>query len=291
MRNHCQPDLIEESNQNKKALTFALLITSIYAVVELVVGLASGSLALISDSGHMFTDSTALLLAWLAAYFMQKPPSNKHSYGFGRIEVITALVNAFFMLVIIAVIAYEAVDRIWHTVHVDGGMVFVVAVIGLIVNLVVAFKLSHVGHGHASLNARAALIHVVGDLLGSVAAIIAGAIIYATGWMPIDPILSMVICLIIIKSVYQLLKESFLVLMEGVPEHIDLYEVKNYLSKLPNVDGVTDLHVWNLSSGFIALTAHLKIDELNSWPSILSSAQNGLNAEFGIKHITIQPEL
>lgn len=139
MKNACQPNYKEESNQNKNALTIALLLTTSYAFVEAGVGWYSGSLALISDSGHMFTDAAALLLAWLAAIFMQKPPSETHSYGFGRIEVMTALVNAFFMLVVIAVITYEAFERIWHPVDVKGGTVFVVAVIGLIINLIVAF--------------------------------------------------------------------------------------------------------------------------------------------------------
>lgn len=293
MKNVCHPNFKEENQQNQRALTFALFITFGYAIVEAVVGWMAGSLALISDAGHMVTDATALLLAWIAGHFMQRPPSSKHSYGFARLEVITALINAVFMLLVIAIIIYEAFDRIWHVVDVDGGMVFIVAIIGLIVNLVVAFNLSQAGHSHgqANLNTRAALVHVVGDLLGSVAAIMAGAIIYFTGWMPIDPILSMVICLIIIRSVYQLLKESFLVLMEGVPDHINLYEVNKHLSTIKNVVAVSDLHVWNLSSGYIALTAHVKIKSLNDWPDILLHARKSLNGDYGIKHITIQPEL
>lgn len=293
MNNLCQPDFKEENKQNQRALTLALLITIGYAIVEAVVGWVSGSLALMSDAGHMVTDATALLLAWIAGYFMQRPPSNKHSYGFARLEVLTAFFNAAFMLIIIAVIVYEAIDRMWNVVDVDGGMVFVIAVIGLFVNLIVVSILSGAGHGHghSNLNTRAAMVHVIGDLLGSVAAILAGAIIYLTGWMPIDPILSMVICLIIIRSVYQLLKESFLVLMEGVPDHIDLFEVNKHLSKIENVVAVSDLHIWNLSSGYIALTAHVKINNVNDWPDILLQARKSLNGEFGIKHITIQPEL
>lgn len=293
MINICQPNFEHENQQNQRALTYALVLTLGYAGVEAVVGWVSGSLALVSDAGHMITDATALLLAWLAGYFMQKPPSPKHSYGLGRLEVITALINASFMLFIIGAIVYAAIDRMWHVVHVKGGMVFIVAVIGLLVNLLVAFKLSHAshGHGHSNLNTRAALIHVIGDLLGSVAAILAGAIIYFTGWMPIDPILSMVICLIIIRSVYELLKESFLVLMEGVPEHIDLQDVSKHLGKIKNVERVSDLHIWNLSSGYVALSAHVKINQLENWPQILEQAYKSLNGEFGIRHITIQPEL
>lgn len=293
MENVCHPNFKEENKHNQRALTFAVVITIAYAIVEAVVGWASGSLALISDAGHMVTDATALILAWIAGRFMQKPPSSKHSYGYSRLEVLTALVNAVFMLIVIAVIIYEAVERIWHPVDVDGGAVFFVAVIGLLVNLLVAYILSGAshGHGHANLNTRAALVHVIGDLLGSVAAIMAGAIIYFTGWMPIDPILSMVICLIVIRSVYQLLKESLLVLMEGVPDHIDLYEVSKHLSSLDHVIAVSDLHVWNLSSGYIALTAHIRVKKIEDWPDILLAARKSLNENFGIKHITIQPEI
>ncbi len=291
MQNICQPNFQQEHKENQHALTFALLLTISYAVVEAVVGWMSGSLALVSDAGHMVTDATALLLAWLAGHFMQKPPSSKHSYGLARLEVITALINAAFMLFIIGAIVYAAIDRMWHVVNIQGGMVFVVAVIGLLINLLVAFKLSHGhNHGHSNLNTRAALVHVIGDLLGSVAAIIAGAVIYFTGWMPIDPILSMVICLIIIRSVYHLLKESFLVLMEGVPEHINLKEVQEQLSQIEDVILVNDLHVWNLSSGYVALSAHIKIKKLENWPTILKNACTILNNDFGIRHITIQPE-
>lgn len=292
MQNICQPNFQQENQQNQHALTFALVLTVGYALVEAFVGWISGSLALVSDAGHMVTDATALLLAWLAGHFMQKPPSSKHSYGFARLEVITALINAAFMLLIIGAIVYAAIDRVWHVVNIQGGMVFIVAVIGLLINLLVAFKLSHGhSHGHSNLNTRAALVHVIGDLLGSVAAIIAGAVIYITGWMPIDPILSMVICLIIIRSVYQLLKESFLVLMEGVPDHINLQEVQKQLSQIEGVVTVNDLHVWNLSSGYVALSAHIKVNNFEDWPSILKNSYNILNNDFGIRHITIQPEL
>ncbi len=293
MTNNCQPNFKLDNHKNQQSLAFALFITLGYSFVEAAVGYWSGSLALLSDAGHMLTDATALLLALLAGYFMRRPPSKRHSYGFARIEVVTAVINALFMLLVIAAIVYEAIERLHYPTDVDGSSVFIVATIGLLINLLVAFKLSGAshGHGHTNLNTRAALVHVIGDLLGSVAAILAGGIIYFTGWMPIDPILSMVICIIVIRSVYHLLKESFLVLMEGVPEHIDLREINKFLGGLSNIIDVSDLHVWNLSSGYIALTAHVKIKNLAAWPAVLQEAKSGLLNHYGIEHITIQAEM
>jgi cobalt-zinc-cadmium efflux system protein len=293
INNNCQPNFKQESANDHRALVFSLALTLTYAFVEVAAGFYSGSLALLGDAGHMLTDATALLLALLASIFMRRPPSKKHSYGFARLEVVAALVNALFMLVVIAAIVYEAIDRIWHHTDVDGGSVFIVATIGLLINIIVAYILSRAnhGHGHANLNTRAAFVHVIGDLLGSVAAILAGAIIYFTGWMPIDPILSMVICLIVLRSVFQLLRESLLVLMEGVPDHIDLPAVNKFLHNITDVNSVSDLHIWNLSSGYVALSAHLKITNLAAWPNILQEVSGGLATNFGIKHITIQPEI
>jgi len=293
MNNSCHPDAQHEDQQDQRFLTIALFLTISYAFVEAFVGYISGSLALISDAGHMITDAVALLLAWLAGKYMHRPPSKTHTYGLARIEVITALVNAIFMLAVIFGIIYEAIVRIKQHTVVDGASVFIVATIGLFINILVAYMLSKSdhGHGHANLNTRAALVHVIGDLLGSVAAILAGAIIYLTGWMPIDPILSVVICGIVLTSVYKLLRESFLVLMEGVPNHIDLTEVNNFLKNLAGVTNVSDLHIWNLSSGYVALSAHLKIIDLNAWPQLLTEAEKGLAEKFLVKHITIQPEV
>lgn len=295
MVNNCNPDFKEESKKNQKALTFALLLILLFAFIEAGVGWMSGSLALISDAGHMFTDSIALFVAWIAGYFMNKPPSKSHSYGFARIEVLAALLNALFMLVVIISIVYESIDRLFNYTEVKGNWVLIVASLGLLINLFVAYILSNSmhGHGHSNLNTRSAMLHVMGDLFGSVVAILSGLVICLTGWMPIDPILSIVICFIIIRSVYQLLQETFLVLMEGVPDHIDLYEVKSFLLSIDNITQVSDLHIWNLSTGYVALTAHIKLDNNNfsNWQSILNNINNGLSSKFGIKHVTVQPEL
>lgn len=282
---------IINDKKEQTALKTAIILTFSYAIVEAVAGWYSGSLALISDAGHMITDVAALLLAWFAGIFMQRPASKNHSYGFLRIEVVTALINSIFMVAVIAGIIYEAIDRIWNHTEVQGGLVFIVALVGLIVNLIVISLLHH-GEEHKNLNTRAALVHVIGDLLGSVAAILAGIIIYFTGWMIVDPLLSMVICVIVIRSVYELLKESFLVLMEGVPKNIDLHEVKEFITSIPKVIDISDLHVWNLSSGYVLLTAHVKIDDRDNsyWSDILQQLHVGLVEKFGIEHITIQPD-
>lgn len=284
--------VIIKDKKEQAALKTAIILTFSYALVEAIAGWYCGSLALMSDAGHMITDVAALLLAWLAGIFMQKPASKKHSYGFLRLEVVTALVNSVLMIVVIVGIIYEAIDRILHhNAEVQGGMVFIVALIGLVVNFVVIYILHH-GEEHTNLNTRAALVHVIGDLLGSVAAILAGIIIYFTGWMIVDPLLSMVICVIVIRSVYELLKESFLVLMEGVPKNVDLHEVKKFIINMPKISGISDLHIWNLSSGYILLTAHIKIDyqDISDWGYLLEQLQHGLVEKFGIEHITIQPE-
>jgi cobalt-zinc-cadmium efflux system protein len=186
-------------------LAWALLLTVSFAVVEFVGGLWSGSLALMSDAGHMFLDSFALALALFAGWIAQRPPSQRHTYGLVRAEVIAAFVNGLVMLVMIALIAIEAVGRLRHPVPVAGDSVMLIAFLGLVVNVIVAVVISH---GERTLNVRAALIHVLGDLLGSIAALAAGAVIYLTGWLPADPILSLAIAVLILLTTLNLLRET-----------------------------------------------------------------------------------
>lgn len=266
----------------------AVAITFGFAIVEAWVGWWSGSLALLSDAGHMVTDASALGFAAFAAWLARRPPSTRHSYGLVRAEVLAALFNSVLMLALIGYIVAEALDRFHQPQPVKGGAVMLVASLGLILNLLVGWVLSH---GEHSLNSRAALLHVMGDALGSVAAITAGAVIYFTGWMPIDPILSIVVSLLILVSALALLREAVHVLMEGVPLHIDLTAVGYNLARLPGVKRVHDLHVWTLSSGTIALSAHVEIERLGDWPHLLDAAQNEMAQQHGIRHITLQPEV
>lgn len=268
-------------------LTGALALTLSFAFVEAIAGFYSGSLALISDAGHMLTDSTALGLAALAAWLARRPPSARHTYGLVRAEILAALVNGLLMLALISFIAFEAVDRFAHPREIHGGTVTVVAVIGLLINLGVAWKLSHGGH---DLNTRAALLHVIGDLMGSVAAITAGLVITFTGWTPIDPLLSLLVAGLILVSAWRLLSEALHVLLEAVPSHIDVQEVSQRMSALDGVVSVHDLHIWTLSSGQVALSAHLDVETPTAWPRILKQERVLLGEEFKIGHVTLQPE-
>lgn len=270
------------------ALFKALFFTLGFAVIEVIAGFWSGSLALLSDAGHMVTDSTALGLAALAAWLARKPPSNKHTYGLVRLEVLAALFNSLLMLGLITFIAIEAIDRLANPQPVMGGTVMLVAFIGLLVNLAVAWLLQHGGN---SLNTRAALMHVLGDLLGSVAALVAGAVIWATGYMPIDPILSIFVSGLILVSAWRLLAESLHVLMEGVPASVSLENVALDLGEIPGVRRVHDLHIWTLSSGQIALSAHLELDSFEDWDRILQVSRERLDKGHGIRHVTLQAEL
>ncbi|MDO9220806.1 MAG: cation diffusion facilitator family transporter, partial [Thiobacillus sp.] len=240
---------------SNSGLLIALVLTLGFAIVEVVAGWWSGSLALMSDAAHMVTDASSLGLAAAAAWLARRPPSARHSYGLVRAEVLAALINSVAMLVLIGFIVFEAIQRFSTPQPIAGGTVVVVAVIGLIVNLVVAWTLHR---GEQTLNSRAALLHVLGDALGSVAAITAGIVILATGWTPIDPLLSLFVALLISVSAVRLLREAVHVLMEGVPLHIKLDTVGHDLAALPGVLRVHDLHVWTLSSGTLALSAHLE---------------------------------
>jgi cobalt-zinc-cadmium efflux system protein len=272
----------------RPAFIAALAVTFVYALIELAGGIWSGSLALASDAGHMFSDSLALALAAAAAWLARRPPGAKHSYGLARAEVIAASLNGLAMLGVIVVLVVEAVQRLLAPRPVAAAAVMVIAAVGLLVNAGVAFMLSR---GHSDLNARAALVHVMGDLVSSVAALIAGAVIYATGWLLIDPILSLVIAVLILITTLRLLRDTLHVLMEGVPAAVDLGEIGKALAAIRGVSAVHDLHVWSIGSDRAALSAHLEVERLDEWPSILRSSQSLLRERFSVEHVTLQPEL
>ncbi len=276
------------ANTAAKTLWIAVIITLFFAGVEAFFGWFAHSLALLSDAGHMLADSLTLVMAAIAAIIAARPPSRKHSYGLGRAEVIAALISSLFILLVVIGIAVEAVNRLQHPKPVAGGIVMIVAFIGLVVNVVIAYILSR---GEKTLNMRAALLHVIGDLLGSVAALLSGAIIYYTHWDPIDPILSFFICVLILISSLRILRDTFSVLMEGVPSHLDLASIGYRMASVKNVKSVHDLHVWTLSSGMIVLTAHVLIINLKQWQTVLADLQQLLQQEFHIEHVTLQPEV
>jgi cobalt-zinc-cadmium efflux system protein len=270
-----------------RALAIAFAITAAFAVVEAIGGYVAGSLALLSDAGHMITDAAALAAALFAQKLARRPPSARASYGYARAEVLAAFINALVMLLIVGGIVFEAVQRLAHPAPVAGALVLGIAVAGLGVNLVAAWVLAR---AQSSLNLRAALLHVVGDLMGSVAAIVAGGVIVTTGFMPIDPILSIAIALLILRSTWRLLRETSAVLMEGVPAHLDYTSIGHELSRLPGVASVHDLHVWHMGSEDVALSAHVAIADASEWPRTLAAAQRMLRERFAIAHVTLQPD-
>jgi cobalt-zinc-cadmium efflux system protein len=272
-------------SRERRALWIALALTLGFAAIESVAGWMAGSLALLSDAGHMITDSAALAIALLAQHVSRRPPSRRASYGYARAEVLAAFINALIMLAVIVWIAVEAVRRLLTPSPVVGGIVVGVAAAGLLINVVSAWLLS----GHDSLNSRAALLHVLGDLLGSVAAVVAGAVIVATGWLPIDPILSLFVSALILRSTWVLLRTSTQVLMEGVPAHLSYDDIGHELTRLPGVSAVHDLHVWYMTSNRAALSAHLRVRDAGAWPQTLVAAQRLLAQRYGIDHVTLQP--
>ena len=274
-------------NAPYRVLLVSIVIILLYAVVEAVVGWWSHSLALMGDAGHMGSDALALGIAAFAAWIATKPPSSKHTYGLGRAEVVAAWVSSLLMLLVSIVIIVEAVRRLHDHVVVKSVPLMIVAAIGILINLAVAWILAR---GQRTLNIRAALLHVISDLLGSVAALVAGAVIYYTGWYPIDPILSIFISILIMLSSIRLLRESLLVLMEGVPANIQVDEVSKTLQSITNVEAVHDLHIWTLSSGVIVLSAHINIRQFSAWPTILEELRNTIKSHYNISHVTLQPE-
>jgi cobalt-zinc-cadmium efflux system protein len=269
-------------------LVWALVATLGFAFVEVLTGYWAGSLALVSDAGHMFSDAVALGIAAFAGWVSKRPPSHRHSYGFARAEVIAALVNSVIMLSVITFIVVEAVQRLHAPQPVAGGAVMVVAFLGLLINVVVAFILSG---GGSDLNTRTALLHVIGDMLGSFAALLAGAVIYFSGWMPIDPILSLFVAALILYSALDLLREALHVLMEGVPLYLKLEQVGEAMARVEGVRSVHDLHIWTLSSGMVALSAHMELEALAAWPDVLTATRSMLLERFAIDHVTLQPEV
>lgn len=269
-----------------KLLFISLLITLCFAFIEAIAGYLSGSLALMSDAGHMLTDSSSLALGAIAAWIANRPITSKMSYGFGRAEVLAALCNGLLMLGVVSAIIYAAINRFHEPPEVQGGTVTLVAILGLAANIAVAFILSH---DSVSLNTKAAMLHVIGDLLGSVAALVSGIVIVFTGWMPIDPILSLAISLLILYSTFNVLKASIRVIMEGVPDHVRLDLIRKTIAETDGVISIDDLHIWTVSSAQTALSAHIHIEGFQEWHSILDRLHDELHHKFGIQHITIQP--
>src|SRR5438094_10104928 len=269
------------------ALRAAAALTIAFAIVEALGGWWTGSLALLSDAGHMLTDGAALGLSALAAWIARQPPSARHSYGLGRAEIVAALLNAGAMLVIIVALGYEAIVRLRAPAPVQGAVAALIAAAGLALNLFVMRRLTP--HVH-DMNARAAGLHLLRGVLGSVAALASGAVIALTGWARIDPLASLAICVLIAFSSVRLLRESLHALMEGVPRGMSVEAIGGEMARVDGVLSVHDLHVWVLSGSRTALSAHVVVRSMTQWERTRRELQTRLHDKFGIDHVTLQPE-
>ena len=277
------------SADDERRVARAMFLTIGFMVVEVIGGVTAGSLALLADAGHMLTDAAALAFAWLAFRVARRPPDMQRSYGYHRFPVLAAFVNGVTLLGIVAWIAFEAVQRLNNPVEVLGGVMMGVAIVGLLVNIV-AFRILHGGHKE-NLNIQGALLHVIGDMLGSVAAIVASVVIYLTGWTPIDPILSIFVALLILRSGWLLVRRSSHVLMQGTPDNLEPDEVKRViLQAVPEVDDVHHMHVWSLASGHPVMTMHAHIKNNGNQEQILADILACLKEHFQVDHATVQLE-
>ena len=271
-----------------RRLLYVLLLTALFMVVEAVGGWLSGSLALLADSGHMLTDVGALGLTLLTAAIARRPADDRKTYGYLRWEIIAALINGAALIGIAVWVVVEAFHRLGQPHPVEAGLLMVVAAAGLAVNAV-ALWLLHGSHQH-SVNTRGAYLHILSDLLGSVAALSAGVVIALTGWTPIDPILSIVLALMILAGAWNLVKESTNILLEAVPVSVSMPEVQRRILAVAGVRAVHDLHVWTVTSGVIAMSGHAVVPSLASHPEVLEGIRREMG-RMGIGHVTIQLEV
>lgn len=268
-----------------RRILWAMALTGGFMVAEVVGGFLSGSLALIADAGHMLTDVGALALAHAGIRFGQRPANPKHSYGYRRLEVLAAFVNGIVLLGLTAWIAVEAVQRFMTPVQVLSGTMLVIAVLGLLVNIASFLILRG---GEASVNVAGALAHVIGDLLGSVAAIVAALVILWTGWTPIDPLLSVFVALLIVRSGWQIVRRAGHILLEGTPEGMDPAAIRASLVGVAGVADAHHVHVWSLTSGNPVATLHLRLDPGAQPGSVLVAVKQHLAKAFGITHSTVE---
>nr|WP_233261256.1 cation diffusion facilitator family transporter [Vitiosangium sp. GDMCC 1.1324] len=278
----------EERRKDRTRLLFALVLTGTIAVAEAVGGYITNSLALMSDAGHMLTDISALGLSLLALWFSGKPADLKKTYGYYRMEILSALLNGVLLLGITVIIVVEAWERFRAPTEVRLGPMAIVATVGLLANLgALAFL-----HRTHSMNVRGAFLHVLGDALSSVGVLVGAGVMYLTGWYAIDPLISLLISVVIVVGAVRLVRDAVDVLLEAVPAHVDMAAVKELLVKVQGVRDVHDLHVWTIASGMYALSAHLVVGDpmVCNNDEILSAVKHELFDRFGIDHTTIQIE-
>ncbi len=274
-------------NGRSRKLLFAFVLTTAMMAVEVVGGMWSGSLALLADAGHMMVDALALLLAVVGAWMATKPADARRSYGYGRMEVLVGFVNALSQFVLVGWIVYEAISRLLHPTQILSGMMLLVATVGLLVNLLVLRTLH--GHAHDDVNLAGASLHVLGDLLGSLAAVLAALAIRWFGWLWADPLLSLLVSLLILNSAWRLLRLSAHILLEGVPDGMDSALVEASLRGAdPSIRDIHHLHVWQLASGSRMATLHAELHESADSAQALRAIKQMLLERFHIQHVTVQ---
>ncbi|MDJ0513502.1 MAG: cation diffusion facilitator family transporter [Methyloceanibacter sp.] len=287
---HGSNDHALSASKNETRMGLAALLTGAFMLVELAGGIVANSLALIADAGHMLTDFAALGLAWFAFRLMRHPADWKRTYGFDRFQVLVAFTNGLALFVIAAWIVYEAIHRLIDgDAHVAGGIMVAIGLAGLVVNIV-AFLLLR-GADRENLNVRGAALHVLGDLLGSVAALIAGGVIMATGWTPIDPLLSVLVAMIILRSGWFVVVESAHILLESAPSEFDTRRIApDLVSNIEGVDEVHHVHVWSLTQARRVATLHAVVKRAANIEEVIRNIKTRLNREFGLDHITVEVE-
>jgi len=275
---------------NRTGLIIALVITAGIMVLEFVGGLLTNSLALLSDSGHMLSDSSSLLFSLIAFSLAAKAATPKRTFGNHRFEILAALLNAVTLFIVAAFIIMEAIERFSAPPTVSSGTMIWIACIGLSANLLSAYFLMKKGDVEHNLNMRSAYLHVIGDALGSIGAIVAGIIMLSFEWYYADPIISVIVALLILRSAWGVLKQSLHILMEGTPSSIDQQAVLEKLSNLPHVIDVHDLHIWTITSNMDSLSCHLVIEDEADQQAVLRNAIKLVEEQFGISHSTFQIE-
>ncbi|HHT7190723.1 TPA: cation diffusion facilitator family transporter [Bacillus cereus] len=277
-------------SKNKKALLIAFLLTTSFMIAEVIGGFVTNSLALLSDAGHMLSDAVSLALSLLAFKLGEKTATAAKTYGYKRIEMLAALCNGVVLIVISIYIFIEAIRRFKEPVEIASNGMLIIAVLGLLINITSAWILMRGGDVKGNLNLRSAFLHVLGDLLGSVGAIIAALLIKFFGWTAADAIASILVSILVIISGWRVTRDTVHILMEGAPQHIDIEEVKNTLLNMTLVKEVHDLHIWSVTSDFQVLTCHLII-EGDKTQHVLKEATDVLKEKFHVEHVTIQVEI
>lgn len=270
-----------------RSLRLALLLTATLLVAEVVGGFLSNSIALLADAGHMLTDVGALALSLFVAWFTRQPSTPQKSYGYLRWEILAAFLNGAALIVISIYIIVESVLRLRDPQPIEGGLMLAIALAGLIVN-VLAARILHAG-SHSNMNVRGAYLHVLGDLLASVGVVVAAAVIHFTGWLPADPLASLLTTALILRGAWNLVRESVDVLLESAPRHIDLGAVRKQLEAIPGIESVHDLHVWSVTPRMIAMSAHAIVRDPAAQQHVLEHVHDAMGV-FGISHVTVQLE-